>query len=171
MSDTWTGWKARTQLAPAPSDPDLTWLKRSLVRAAFISGPGEIGRLRRIIRRLSSKDVPGALDLAGEQANAIYYRLWGDKADRFGFAGLPDAFHRLTQNPSLLRDMDEILAWARDVSPVAGVLPDLPFSCSLEVPSSAPRISWPHLTGPPWSLPGRRAPACCISGISRPMPS
>jgi hypothetical protein len=103
------------------------------VKAVFISGLGEIGRLRQIIGRLVSGDVPGALDLAGEQANAIYYRLWGDKADRFGFAGLSDAFHRLTQNPSILLDMEEILAWAGDASPVAGVVPDLPFPCSLEV--------------------------------------
>jgi hypothetical protein len=133
VQETWTAWKAKAQLAPAPSDPDLDWLKRSLVRAAFISGPGEIGRLRRIIGRLASGDVPGALELAGDQANAVYYRLWGDKAERFGFADLSDAFHRLTENPSILRDMDEILAWARDVSPVAGVVPDLPFPCSLEV--------------------------------------
>jgi len=133
VSDTWAGWKARAQLAPVPSDPDLAWLKRSVVRAASVSGPGEIGRLGQIISRLNSKDVPGALDLAGNQANAIYYRLWGDKADRFGIADLSDAFHRLTQNPSILRDMEEILAWARDVSPVAGVVPDLPFPCSLEL--------------------------------------
>ena len=69
-----------------------------------------IERLRQIIRRLVSNDVPGALALAENQANAMYYRLWGDKADRFGFAGLSDAFHRLTQNPSILRDMEEILA-------------------------------------------------------------
>jgi len=133
VSDTWTGWKARAQLAPAPSDPDLAWLKRSLVRAASVSGPGEIGRLRQIIGRLASGDVSGALDLAGDQANAVYYRLWGDRAGRFAIADLSDAFHRLTQNPSILRDMEEILAWARDVSPVAGVVPDLPFPCSLEL--------------------------------------
>jgi len=40
VSDSWTGWKARAQLAPVPSDPDLAWLKKSLVRAAFVSGPG-----------------------------------------------------------------------------------------------------------------------------------
>ncbi|MDT8379426.1 MAG: DUF3427 domain-containing protein [Desulfotignum sp.] len=102
------------------------------MRAAFISGPGEIGRLRQIIGRLTSDDVPGALDLAGDQANAVYYRLWGDKAEQFGFAAMSDAFHRLAKNPSILRDLDEILAWARDVSPVAGVVPDLPFPCSLE---------------------------------------
>lgn len=133
VSDTWTGWKAKAQLEPAPSDPDLAWLKRTLVKAASVSGPEEIERLRGIIGRLASRDVSGALDQAGEQANAIYYRLWGDKADRFGFADLADAFHRLTQNPSILRDMDEILAWARDISPVAGIMPDLPFLCSLEV--------------------------------------
>jgi hypothetical protein len=29
--------------------------------------------------------------------------------------------------------MDEILAWSQEFSPVAGILPDLPFPCSLEL--------------------------------------
>jgi hypothetical protein len=131
--DSWTGWKASAQLAPVPSDPDLAWLKKSLVRAAFVSGPGEINRLRNIIARLMTKDVPDALSLAEKHTNPLYYRLWGDKADRFGFADLADAFHRLTQNPTILRDMDEILAWSQEFSPVAGILPDLPFPCSMEL--------------------------------------
>ena len=81
VSDSWTGWKARALLAPVPSDPDLAWLKKSLVRAAFISGPGEINRLRNIIARLAAEDVPGALALAEKHANPVCYRLWGDKAD------------------------------------------------------------------------------------------
>lgn len=55
---------AKVQLAPVPSYRDLASLKKSLVRAAFVSGSGEINRLRNTIARLAAKNVPGALSLA-----------------------------------------------------------------------------------------------------------
>jgi len=75
-------------------------------------GPGSVQILLADLKsgRLAAEDVPGALALAEKYANPVYYRLWGDRADRFGFADLATAFYRLTQNPTILKDMDEILA-------------------------------------------------------------
>ncbi|MCF8076785.1 MAG: hypothetical protein K9K63_09720 [Desulfotignum sp.] len=41
----------------------------------MMTGSGEIGRLRQIIGRLTSDDVHGALDLAGEQAGRVMLKI------------------------------------------------------------------------------------------------
>lgn len=132
-AESWTGWKARARLAPAPDDPDFSVLKKNLRRAAFISGPREIALLRQIIARLAAEDVAGALALAGSQANRIYYRLWADTAQRLGLAGMEESFERLCRNPTFLRDADEILVWAQEESRISGIMPALPFACPLEL--------------------------------------
>lgn len=43
-AESWSGWKAKAQLAPVPADPDFAVLKNALVRASFINGPAEIKR-------------------------------------------------------------------------------------------------------------------------------
>ena len=78
--ETWTGWKARAQLAPIPTDPDLSRLKQALLRAASISGPKEIAMLRHIADNLSEGDVHGALAIADDSAVSVHYRLWGVRA-------------------------------------------------------------------------------------------
>jgi len=133
VAESWTGWKARAHLAPVPADPDFAFLKKNLLRAAFISGPHEIALLRQVIARLASGDVSGALALAGEQANRIYYRLWADPAARFEFTSIEESFHRFCQNATILRDLDEILAWCQAESRISGIMPDLPFPCPLEL--------------------------------------
>ena len=40
------------------------------------------------------------------------------------------ALHR---NPSILADLDEILAWSQDTTEVSGQIPELPFACPLEL--------------------------------------
>lgn len=64
---------------------------------------------------------------------SVYYRLWGDKGKNLGISSLNEAFHRLSCNPSILADLDEILGWALDTSEVSGHVPELPFPCPLEL--------------------------------------
>jgi superfamily II DNA or RNA helicase/HKD family nuclease len=131
--ESWSEWKAKAQLAPIPVDPDLARLKRSLVRAAFINGPKEAALLREVIGKIFQGDVAEAVALAGESAMLLYYRVWGDKAANLGISSLEDAFLRLAANPSILSDLDEILAWSLDTTEVSGQKPDLPFACLLEL--------------------------------------
>jgi len=133
VSETWSGWKARAQLSPIPNDPDLARLKKVLIRGAFINGPKEAALLREVLEKVSQGAISDALALAGDSVMMLYYRLWGDKGHNFGIASLEDAFHRLARNPSILADLDEILAWSLDTTEVSGQMPDLPYALSLEM--------------------------------------
>ncbi|MBU1171857.1 MAG: DUF3427 domain-containing protein [Proteobacteria bacterium] len=133
VAESWTGWKAKAQLAPTPVDPDFNALKKTLVRAAFISGPHEITRMRQVIGLLENNDVEGAMSLIQHQQNSVYYRFWGEPASKLGFNNLYDSFDRLCQNQTILRDMDEILEWADSASQVSGAFAELPFPCALEL--------------------------------------
>ncbi len=131
--ESWSEWKARAQLAPSPVDPDLTRLKKSLVRAAFINGPKEAGLLCEVIAAISRGDIPAAVTIAGESVMLLYYRFWGDKGSNVGITSLEDAFRRLVANPTILADLKEILAWSLDATQVSGMIPLLPFTCPLEL--------------------------------------
>ncbi len=131
--ETWTGWKARAQLAPIPTDPDLSRLKQALLRTVFISGPKEIAILRRIADNLSEGDVDGALTVANESAASVHYRLWGDTGTALGMVSFEDSFRRIARNPSILSDFKEILDWAASETTVSGKMAELPFQCSLEL--------------------------------------
>lgn len=131
--ETWSGWKAKAQLGPIPADPDLNRLKKALIRAAFISGPGEAALYRQILRRIMAGNVSEAVTLAGDSIFLIYYRIWGDKGNNVGIASLQEAFSRLAANPSICADLDEILAWSQESSHTAGHRIRLPFVCPLEL--------------------------------------
>ena len=133
--ETWSEWKAKAQLGPIPIDPDLARLKKTLVRAAFINGPKEVALLREVLGKVSKGAIAEALALAGNSAMLLYYRIWGDKGSNLGISSLEDAFHRLARNPSILADLDEILAWSLDTTEVSGQIPELPFACPLELHS------------------------------------
>jgi hypothetical protein len=133
VAETWSGWKARARLVPVPSDPDLGVLKKTLIRAASVSGPSEIRLMRACIGRVANGDVISAAQVDGNAMSRLYHRLWPDTGSRYGFRDFADALQRLSENPSILGDMDEILEWAANTSPVSGIMPELPFSCSLEL--------------------------------------
>lgn len=133
VAESWSGWKSKVQLNPIPIDPDFVVLKKALVRAAFISGPHEISLMRSVIGLLESGNVSGALAVAGDQALRVYYRSWAEPGVRFGFRSLEESFHRLCLNPTILSDMDEILAWAEAESQVRGIIPELHFPGGLEL--------------------------------------
>jgi len=133
VAESWSGWKAKAQLAPIPSDPDLARLKNALVRAAFVNGPAEIAMLRQVIVLLTKGEVTAALNTTGDSTAAVHYRLWADTGSRLGIDSLEESFRRLSQNPSILRDLEEILLWAEDETSISGLVPELPFACSLEL--------------------------------------
>jgi superfamily II DNA or RNA helicase/HKD family nuclease len=131
--ESWSEWKAKAHLVPIPVDPDLARLKKALLRAAFVNGPQEATLLREVLLMLSAGQVTEALALAGTSAMLLYYRIWGDKAERLGITSLEDAFRRLAANRTVCADIDEILAWSLDCTEVAGTAPELPFSVPLEL--------------------------------------
>ncbi|MBD1401884.1 DUF3427 domain-containing protein [Pelovirga terrestris] len=133
VAESWSGWKAKAQLGPIPTDPDLAWLKKTLLRVAFINGPKELAHLRQVVAQLAQGNANAALSVAGDAAMSVYYRLWGDKGSKFGISSLNDAFHRLSRNPSILADLEEILAWAENITEVGGQITELPFTCPLEL--------------------------------------
>ncbi len=131
--DSWSGWKAKAQLVPMPADPDLERLKKSLMRAACISGPEEIARLREVIVALSEKKLDLALASAGNHVNLVHYRMWGQKGEDAGFDTWRDSLKKLSDNPSILNDLIEILDWAKDATLLSGKTQPLPFASSLEL--------------------------------------
>ncbi len=133
VNESWSGWKAKAQLAPIPTDPDIARLKKALVRATFINGPKEIALLRNVLAKISQGSISEAMTLAGDSTMSIYYRIWGDKGSNLGITSLEDAFLKLSKNPSILADLDEVLSWSQDNTDVSGRIPELPFTCSLEL--------------------------------------
>ncbi|MGK2905491.1 MAG: DUF3427 domain-containing protein, partial [Desulfuromonadales bacterium] len=131
--ESWSGWKAKAQLAQIPIDPDLARLKKSLVRAAFIKGPREIALLRDVLVKVGQGAIDDVMALAGQDIMTVYYRIWGDKGSNLGITSLREAFCRLAKNPSVLADLDEILAWSLDTTEVSGQIPELSFACPLEL--------------------------------------
>ncbi len=130
---TWSEWKARAGLSPAPQDPDLARLRKTLLRASFINGPAELARMRKVVRLLAEGAVEQAVEAAKPESLSVYYRLWGDPGSRLGIASIAEAFHRLAANPTILADLAEILDWARETTDIAGDPLHLPFPCSLEL--------------------------------------
>jgi len=131
--ESWSGWKAKVQFAPIPTDPDLVMLKKALIRAAFINGPKEAALLRNVISKVSQGAIAEAVALAGQSAMVGYYRLWGEKGSNLGISSFEDALQRLSKNPSILADLGEILNWSIDSSEVSGLVPELPFPCPFEL--------------------------------------
>ena len=133
VKESWSEWKAKAQLAPIPVDPDLARLKKALIRVAFINGPREAALLRLMLSMIADGQVDAALEQAGASAMLLYYRIWGDKAEKVGVTSLADAFQRLATNPTVCADLDEILAWSLDSTEVAGTAPELPYFVPLEL--------------------------------------
>jgi superfamily II DNA or RNA helicase len=131
--ETWSGWKAKAQLAPIPTDPDLSRLKKALIRAAFINGPHEAALFRQALHRIKEKTVFDENTFAGNSSMLLYYRIWGDTGSKVGVASITQAFTRLAANPTICADLDEILAWAQDVSHTSGHPLQLPYPSPLEI--------------------------------------
>jgi len=130
---TWTQWKASARLTETPTDPDISRLKNALMSAVQMSGPREIVTLRKVIGHLKAGDSTAALREAGDSALVIHYRIWGQPGRKLGMANIQESFRRAAQNPSVLRDLEEVLVWAGEESRIGSTSLDLPFPCSLEL--------------------------------------
>lgn len=133
VKDSWSGWKAKALLVPEPKDPDLTHLKKTLLRTAFVNGPKEVALLRDVVEKLWQSDVAGALKISGNTSISVHYRFWGATGNSFGMNSLEESYSRLARNSSILADLDEILRWSAEETDVDGRIPDLPFPCTLEL--------------------------------------
>jgi hypothetical protein len=130
---TWSQWKAVARLTEIPNDPDIERLQDSLISAAQTSGPREIQRLRRVTERLREGDVSAAVAVAGQSALMTHYRLWGQSGQKLGFATLEESYRRVARNPSVLRDLDEVLTWADEETHVGSLSLNIPHPCELEL--------------------------------------
>lgn len=130
---TWTQWKASAHLTQTPTDPDINQLRDALISAAQTSGPREIARFRKVISHLMSGDTVKALAEAGDSALMTYYRLWGKPGPKLDIASIEESFRRASRNPSVLRDLEEVLAWSDEESRIVGTSLSLPFPCALEL--------------------------------------
>jgi superfamily II DNA or RNA helicase len=133
VAESWTGWKAKAQLAPPPKDPDLHILKKALVRAALVSGPHELSCFREIIRHLTDGAVAKALAAAKSRGMAFHYRIWAAPGKKLKINTLEDSLLRLSKNPTILADLDEIFEWAEETTESNGIIPKLPFPSNLEL--------------------------------------
>lgn len=131
---TWSEWRARANLVPAPRDPDLASLRKSvLIRVSQVTGPKELKRLRGVVACIAKNDIDAALEMAGREALSVHYRLWGESGRELGFSDIRQSFERLGQNASILADISEVLAWAEEESDVIPQEAGLPFDSSLEL--------------------------------------
>jgi hypothetical protein len=131
--NTWTQWKASARLTEMPTDPDISRLQDALISAAQTSGPREIARFRKVVTHLMAGDAATALAEAGDSALVTHYRIWGQPGRKLGMASIEESFQRVAQNPSLLRDLEEVLVWADEESRIGSTSLNLPFPCSLEL--------------------------------------
>jgi hypothetical protein len=131
--NTWTQWKASARLTPPPTDPDINRLQDALISAAQTSGPNEIARLRKVVTHLKSGNAAAALADAGDSALVAHYRIWGQPGRKLGMASLDESFQRAAQNPTVLNDLEEVLAWSDEESRIGAAALNLPFPCSLEL--------------------------------------
>lgn len=130
---TWSEWKSTARLAETPTDPHIAQLRPALVSAAQTSGPEEIARMRKVVAHLRDNNITSAIAEAGESILPFHYRIWGLPGRKLGMASIEESFQRTALNPSVLGDLEEILAWADDESRVGSTRLNLPFPSSLEL--------------------------------------
>jgi superfamily II DNA or RNA helicase len=130
---TWSQWKAAARLTETPTDPDIGQLRPALISAAQTSGPREIARYRKVIAYLRGGDTDAALAEAGDLALLTHYRIWGKPGPKLEIASIEESFNRAARNPSVLRDLEEVLVWADEESRVGSATLNLPFPCPLEL--------------------------------------
>lgn len=130
---TWSEWKAIARLNQIPNDPQLRQLRPALVSAAQTTGPYEIALLRKVVAHLERGDSEGAICEAGSSLMMVYYRLWGKAGHKLGFQDIRESFQHAVNNPSVIRDLAEVLDWAQTESELIPVPLSLPFPCPLEL--------------------------------------
>lgn len=89
--------------------------------------------MRRVVAHLRDGNPATAIVEAGEATIPIHYRIWGQPGRKLEMANIEESFRRAAQNPSVLGDLEEVLAWADEESRVGSAPLNIPFPCSLEL--------------------------------------
>lgn len=111
----WSHWKATVHHEQPPEDPDLTQFKLHLLlaRTALQRAPRYLDWLQRL-----TQATEATLDAICQEplAKPAYQLLWNRKGDDIGATNLTEAFQRLHRNSSVIRDLTEVVDWAKSVS-------------------------------------------------------
>ncbi|WP_156792189.1 DUF3427 domain-containing protein [Desulfotalea psychrophila] len=128
---TWSEWKALANNQPQPADPDLQKARKALPRIALRTDPQLLEDLSSSSLDLSLEDPEERYGV--EQATAMHYLFWGEKAEKIGVVGVQESFLKWRRNSSVLADVAEIAEWRRQgpAFPVRKIA--LPFPCNLQL--------------------------------------
>lgn len=121
----WSQWKAIVRHEPSPEDPDLAAFKLHLLlaRAALQRAP----RYLHWLKRLTQSTQANLESLCHEPlAKPAYQLLWNRNGREIEAANLTEAFQRLHCNPSVIRDLAEVVDWAQSLAPA-----NVPLLCGL----------------------------------------
>lgn len=137
----WSQWKALIYREAPPDDQDLAPFKLhlALARVALQRGP----RYLEWLAQLAMAEPEEISSLSKHAfASPAYQLLWNRKASDIGATSLVDAYQRLFQNPSLIRDLAEVIDWAKNQAPTnSPILPDLPATLELHGTYSSTEIN------------------------------
>jgi len=138
----WSHWKSIVHHKEPPADPDLAAFKLhlALARAALQRAPRYLDWLA----KLANAD-PSEIDSLSRDpiAKPAYQLLWNRNGQQIGATNLTEAFQRLFQNPTLLRDLSEVVDWAQSQSSAknTSILPGLPEALELHGTYSSTEIN------------------------------
>jgi superfamily II DNA or RNA helicase/HKD family nuclease len=137
----WSDWKARIARNVPPDDPDLAPFKLHLALARVA-----LQRAHRYLdwlAKLATTDPSGIPRLSEEPfASPAFQLLWNRRASEVGARTLTEAFQRFVRNRSLMKDLAEVVDWARGHAPrKSPVLRDLPTTLELHGTYSSTEIN------------------------------
>jgi hypothetical protein len=124
---TWSELKSAARLQETPTDPDLEKLRAALIKIAGMSGRGGIARLRAVLSSLLAGNIDEAIEVAGTNAMAIHFQLWGATGAQLGFSTIKESFNKLAANRNILSDCIEILDLAEDRTRILSLSDSTPF--------------------------------------------
>lgn len=113
----WSQWKAWVKNEQSPNEPDLTNFKLhlALARVALQRAPDYLNWLARLAK--ASGDELTLL-AAETLAKPAYQILWNRNASEIEATNLTEAYQRLSHNVSVMRDLAEVVDFARNRSPL-----------------------------------------------------
>ncbi len=113
----WSQWKAWVRNEPSVNDPDLSGFKLhlALARVALQRAPHYLNWLARLAKA-SGEEL--TLLAAETLAKPAYQILWNRNAREIEASNLTEAYQRLSHNVSVMRDLAEVVDFARSRSPL-----------------------------------------------------
>lgn len=123
---TWSEWKALSQKAPLPNDPDLETLRKALPRIALRSDP-------QLLYQFTTDQHD---EVETPEAVALHYLRWGKTGNALGLESVAESSNSWYMNPSIVEDVAEIATWrlSHPETPISPI--QLPFPCFLKLHAS-----------------------------------